>query len=136
MMDWDVEQTISAVRGAAARGVKEGAERVLSTAISHILNDPKTGRIYTKGGSTHQASAPGEAPASWTGKLVNSSFTEDFPDMLTSSAVFQTKYAEFLEYGTRKMEQRPYARRSLEEERESIDANIEKRISDALRSGK
>ena len=37
--------------------------------LSDILTGPRTGRIYRRGGVVHQASAPGEAPASDTGEL-------------------------------------------------------------------
>ncbi len=41
--------------------------------VRRLINSPiKTGRIYKIGGQLHQASAPGEAPATLTGKLAES----------------------------------------------------------------
>lgn len=40
--------------------------------IKDAMNQPHSGRIYTRGNVQHQASAPGEAPAIDTGALVNS----------------------------------------------------------------
>lgn len=37
-----------------------------------ILHDPKTGRMY----GTHQSSAPGEAPANWSGELARSIYID------------------------------------------------------------
>lgn len=130
---WDVEKTIRDVRQAAAQGVMLGAESVLSTAISHIQDDPKSGRVYRRRGVSHQASAPGEAPASDTGRLVQSGRTELSQEQLLASVIFSTEYAAALEFGTPRILPRPYARRSLEEKREEIEANIRAKIEAALR---
>lgn len=135
-VDWDVEKTIADVRQAAAQGVVLGAETVLATAVSHILNDPKSGRVYQRRGVTHQASAPGEAPASDTGTLVQRSTTEHDQANLASSVFFRTAYAAALEYGTPTILPRPYARRSLEEKREEIEQDIQAKIAAALRKSK
>lgn len=132
---WDVEKTIRDVKRAANQGVALGAESVLQTAISHILNDPKTGRVYRRRGVEHQASAPGEAPASDTGRLVQSGRTERSPEELAASVIFSTEYARALEYGTPRILPRPYARVSLEEKRDEIEQDIKNRIAAALRSG-
>ena len=129
---WNVNKTISDVRQAAAQGVALGAESVLATAISHIMHDPKTGRIYRRRGVEHQASAPGEAPASDTGTLVQRSTTEHDAGALVSTVFFRTAYAAALEYGTAKIAPRPYARVSLEEKREEIEQNIKDRVSAVL----
>ena len=131
-VDWDVQKTIADVRQAAAQGVALGAESVLATAIGHILNDPKSGRVYRRRGVDHQASAPGEAPASDTGRLVQSSTTEHDVANLTSTVFFRTAYARALEYGTARIAPRPYARVSLEEKREAIEQDIQNRIKAAL----
>jgi hypothetical protein len=131
-VSWDVLRTILDVERAASQGVALGAESVLSTAIDHIMNDPKTGRIYRRRGVEHQASAPGEAPASDTGTLVRRSTTEHDAGALVSTVFFRTAYAAALEYGTAKIAPRPYARVSLEEKREEIEQNIKDRVSAVL----
>jgi len=68
---------------------------------------PATGRMYGK----HQASAPGEAPAPDTGRLVGSVFAAPVQRVsggLRASVVVNTEYAAALEMGTEKMAARPY----------------------------
>jgi hypothetical protein len=52
-----VEATAIEVRGEIVRGYQRG---------------PASGRVYVRGNVTHQASAPGEAPATDTGRLASS----------------------------------------------------------------
>ena len=56
------------VRRAAMKGIVRGTEAVRDEAISLILNTPKNGRLYRRRGVEHLASAPGEPPASDTGR--------------------------------------------------------------------
>lgn len=72
-----------------------------------ILKGPKTGRVYKRGKSTHQASAPGEAPANDLGFLANNIKAEMTED-LTASTISLAPYSIHLEYGTRKMAARPF----------------------------
>lgn len=57
---------------AIRRGLKDALIEIGRGNVRHtkalIKNPPKTGRMYGK----HQASAPGEPPANWTGKLLKS----------------------------------------------------------------
>lgn len=79
-----------------------------------IRKPPKTGRVYTIGGSRHQASAPGEAPANQSGELARKigfrvsgwSFMK-FGD--------RAKHGKFLENGTRNMEKRPHLSTTVSE---------------------
>lgn len=100
-----------------ARDVMDEAK--LSMALS------KSGRIYKRGksGKTHQASAPGEAPAIDTGALVNSLATEK-----VSEAVYMvsagTEYAQALEFGSKRMAARPFLGPAVEKCREAFIAGI------------
>ena len=78
-----------------------------------IQNPPKSGRIYQRGNVTHQASAPGEAPATDTGMLVNSAYTKKVADADYETG-FTAEYAAALEFGTAKIEPRPYLRPAVE----------------------
>lgn len=75
-----------------------------------ILSGPKTGKIYRHGKTIHQASAPGEPPASDTGALVASVYAEPVADELSVVVVVRKAYAAFLEFGTRLMAARPFVR--------------------------
>ena len=78
-----------------------------------IMNPPKSGRIYRRGNVAHQASAPGEAPATDTGNLVNSAYTKKLGDSDYETG-FTAEYAAALEFGTAKIEPRPYLRPAVE----------------------
>lgn len=121
------------VRQAAFRGTVNGVEGVKANAIERIQSGPKTGRVYRRRGVEHQASAPGEAPASDTGRLVQSANTEHSVNPIQSDLNFGTEYAASLEFGTERMEPRPYARVSLQEEKENIVNGIADEIRRELK---
>lgn len=76
--------------------VLEKAVKISMSATTH------TGRVYRRKGKKHQASAPGETPAVWTGVLVNSIATELVSSSKTDAwAQVGTgvEYAEALEFG-------------------------------------
>ena len=107
-------------RQAAFRGVVKSAETLREEALRLILNTPKSGRIYRRGNVLHQASAPGEAPASDTGSLVSRLEVVPNEDEVSAKLVANTQYAAFLEYGTEKMEPRPFMRPALAHMRDTI----------------
>ncbi len=77
-----------------------------------IRSKNKTGRIYKFRGRDHQASAPGEAPAMMTGRLLRSANyrTRNHQEMSVGES---SDYAAFLENGTRKMSPRPHLIRAI-----------------------
>jgi HK97 gp10 family phage protein len=95
------------------RGVVAATEAIREEAISLILNPPKTGRIYRRRGVEHQASAPGEAPASDTGFLASSITTKYDASKLSGQVVVGAAYGPHLEYGTQTMEPRPFLRPAI-----------------------
>lgn len=110
---WDTAAVRERVHKAAFRGLVRATEMVRNEAISLIQNGQKTGRIYRRHGVVHQASAPGEAPASDTGALVNSIVTEYNYAELTGIVRAKLQYGNFLEYGTQTIEPRPFMRPAL-----------------------
>lgn len=82
--------------------VYEGSEYMANEMKKSIASGTKSGKRY----GTHTSSAPGQAPANWTGKLLNSIRIQKTKGI---SFVYVTaKYAEFLEFGTSKMRPRPF----------------------------
>jgi HK97 gp10 family phage protein len=67
-----------------------------------ISTGAKSGTRY----GNHTSSAPGQAPANWTGKLLNSIKVQKTKG--TAFVYITAKYAEFLEFGTSKMRARPF----------------------------
>jgi len=110
-MNADVEK---AIQGA----LLQTAFMAQSTAQQSILKGPKTGRFYKRGKVIHQASAPGEAPASDTGRLASSMRSEIDQGQLSASVIAGTEYAAHLEYGTTKMAARPFLRPAAEKVKE------------------
>ncbi|MEQ8448244.1 MAG: hypothetical protein RIB97_01020 [Nitratireductor sp.] len=72
---WDDTALKAKIKRAVKLGVARGVEAVHEEATSLILDGEKTGRVYRRRGVEHQASAPGQAPASDTGRLVQSGRT-------------------------------------------------------------
>lgn len=100
-MPREVEQAVKAGLFAIAMIARNEAVRL-------VHEPPKTGRIY----GNHQASAPGEAPATDTGALAGSIFAEPGSENLSAILVARMPYATHLEFGTRNMEPRPFMSRA------------------------
>jgi HK97 gp10 family phage protein len=86
-----------------------GAQLIRSEAVKSIQTGPKSGKTYElyNPRRTHVASAPGEAPASDTGNLVNQIRVNlKSQDIVTVES--RASYSKFLEYGTSKMQARPF----------------------------
>lgn len=108
----------------------------LKRAYTSKLTGARSGRVYTtyfftdKAGNVrpigsrppHQASAPGEAPARDTGKLIramryNSRRLPNGAEVIVQN---EADYAMYLEFGTSKMQPRPFFRITLKEESNNI----------------
>lgn len=101
--------------------------KVQSDAIKAIQRGAKTGRTYKRRGVTHQASAPGEAPATDTGRLASSvKRVDDGPVVAVGTAV---EYGAFLEFGTSKIKARPWLFPALEANRPAWERGIRDMIA-------
>ena len=86
-----------------------GGQLIRGEAIRSIQQGSKSGKTYKRYNPTrtHKASAPGEAPASDTGNLVrNIRVKQKSLDIVTVES--RASYSKFLEYGTSKMQARPF----------------------------
>lgn len=102
------------------------AHQIRNEAIRLIQQGTKSGRIYVRGGIRHQASAPGEAPATDTGNLVRSIRVDHQPASGRASVVVGAEYGAELEFGTRKMAPRPFLRPAV--------ANVRQKIPELVKS--
>lgn len=122
------------VRSGAVDGLNAIGLAMLSAAKARIQGGSKSGRVYEKYGPrrTHRSSAPGEAPATDTGGLVNSGFHEVDEGALEVNIGFAKLYAGFLEFGTRIMAKRPFLLPTLDEWRKRIPEVIRAAIKARL----
>jgi len=108
-----------------SRAVRAGA-LVMETAVKISMSGKShSGIKYGK----HQASAPGETPAVDTGILVNSINTWDISASDTEAWAgcgTGVEYAEPLEFGTSKMQPRPFMRPGFDNNVDKIEAVIRK----------
>jgi hypothetical protein len=130
---WNSGPIEAQIRAAAMRGVVSGLGLVERHSVELIENTPKSGRVYRRRGVTHQASAPGEPPASDTGNLVNARRIDLHPETLSGKLIWSSEHAWFLEHGTRHMDARPWARRALFEKAEEVEAGIANEIMAVFR---
>lgn len=104
--------------GAVAR-INRDSAKAIELDAKLAMQEPKSGRIYSKGnGKTHQASAPGEAPANDIGALANGIDTaQDGRTKWVTYAV--AEYAPHMEFGApnANIEPRPFFAPAAERER-------------------
>lgn len=135
-VNWRGADILARARMGAMRGVAAAAEDVRGEAIRLILETTKSGRVYVRRSTTHQASAPGEPPASDTGRLVNSIRVDPSRlDQLVATVVAGTGYAAHLEYGTARMAARPFMRPALANRRRAIESIVAAHVRAAIRTG-
>jgi len=122
------------IRAGAIDGLNAIGLGMLSAAKQKIQRGAKSGTTYEKYGPrrTHRSSAPGEAPATDTGGLVNSGFQEMDEGTLEVRVGFAKFYAAFLEFGTRLMAKRPFLLPTVEEWRSRIAGVISAAIKARL----
>ncbi len=119
------------LRGALTKAVNHGATLIQKDATMSVQRGTKSGIVYTRGQSSHQASAPGEAPAAQPTSWHNETNPSE-PQLGTSitfkvdgdgfGAAVGTKnsYAPALEFGTSDMQPRPFMHPAFEKNRAAI----------------
>lgn len=118
------EQTHTMLQSA----VDKAALDIQAHAQAAIHTGPKTGRIY----GAHQASAPGEAPATDTGTLAGSIRTERAGgNEIRTDVVVGAEYGAALEFGTSEIEPRPFIGPAVE----AVRPSFEHGVAAAMRQG-
>lgn len=105
------------------------AETSMRKAINYVwqvvdnkIRQRGTGRVYRRGGISHQASSPGQPPATDTGALrlsMSQEITREGGDVV-GRLTANSEYALALEKGTSKMAARPFLIPSLEQSKAVI----------------
>jgi len=117
-----------------ATAVTATALETLTEVRRRIQGPPKTGNLYKRGKKMHQASAPGEAPATDTGALVSSTYLVQI-NSLTAAIGSRLDYAFYLEFGTRLMRARPSWLPASEKMAPRLEKRVEKVIAQAKAKG-
>ena len=110
----------------AKRIVAKGAQDVMNEAKESIQQHRSSGVEYTKYNPrrTHTASTPGNPPNSDTGYLANNIAMVIDVDGLGASVISRAEYSAPLEFGTSKMEARPFLHPALEAHKKGIRDNF------------
>jgi hypothetical protein len=115
-----------------ARVVTETALIVDTDIKTRIQRGPKSGKVRRRGSITHQASAPGEAPATDTGTLVSSVVFEQ-TKRLEATVASRLAYAYYLEFGTQRIRPRPAWVPAVEKARPDFVRKVAEAIAGAAR---
>ena len=109
--------------------VKGGGQLIRGEAVKSIQQGSKSGVVYEKYNPrrSHRASAPGEAPASDTGNLVSKIIVKQKTKDITN-VESNANYSAFLEYGTSKMQPRPFMLPAFEKSKKPITEATFKRV--------
>ena len=101
--------------------VKGGAQLIRGEAIKSIQTGAKSGVVYQMYNPRreHRASAPGQAPASDTGNLVSKIVVRQ-KGVNVTNVESNANYSAFLEYGTSKMQPRPFMLPAFEKSKKPI----------------
>jgi len=102
--------------------IAASAQMVRNTAVTSIQEHGSSGITYEKYNPrrTHTASSDGNPPNTDTGYLANNIFEVIDGDKMGASVESRAEYSEFLEFGTSKMDARPFMQPALEENRPKI----------------
>lgn len=120
-------------RNAVGRIVRASALSIQADAVKLIQRGEKTGVVYTKrGGTKHQASAPGEAPASDEGTLAGRIVAVKIAPFSWAVGVSNLDYGAYLEFGTQHIAERPWLRPAAEFNRKPFVDDIRKALGIAL----
>jgi len=113
--------------------VKGGGQLIRGEAIKSIQTGSKSGVMYQMYNPRreHRASAPGESPASDTGNLVSKIIVKQKSKDITS-VESNADYSAYLEYGTSKMEARPFMLPAFEKSKKPIINAVFKRVKNKI----
>ena len=109
--------------------VKGGGQLIRGEAIKSIQAGGKSGIVYQKYNPRreHRASAPGQAPASDTGNLASKIIVKQ-KSRNRVNVESNANYSAYLEYGTSKMQPRPFMLPAFEKSKKPIINAVFKRV--------
>lgn len=132
------KRLMESIQEELSKALLASALKVESDAKTSIARGPKTGRIYVRGNITHRASAPGQAPATDTGRLINSIVSYVDKSKLAGFIIAgrgAVKYARMLEFGTVKMAARPFMLPALKKNKQWIFDRVKQAMEQGIKNG-
>jgi HK97 gp10 family phage protein len=113
--------------------VKGGGQQIRNEAIKSIQAGGKSGIVYQKYNPRreHRASAPGQAPASDTGNLVSKIIVKQ-KSRNRVNVESNANYSAYLEYGTSKMQPRPFMLPAFEKSKKPIINAVLNRVKQKI----
>ena len=99
-------------------------ERLVKQARKN-MDQVSYGRSYIIGGRTHIASKSGDSPNNMTKALRGTiRYEKDGTDLIFGAGSSDVNYAKFLELGTEKMDPRPNYEKSIRQQQDNIDREV------------
>jgi hypothetical protein len=128
-LEWHGEKAKIAIQAASKKAVVVACEHMRDKLVQ-TLSGQRSGRRYKVPGTnvTYTASAPGEAPASRTGRLRQSigSRVVEVPNGVEGEVGTNLDYGLELERGTQRIRPRPWLAPTFEREQENVKDLIQK----------
>lgn len=139
-------------RVAALRGARLGTQLAaarMELQLQRLLRRAGRGRVYTtyfytdpagnvrpvgRRAKPHRASAPGDPPAPDTGALLGSIFTVQSNGGLTRRVGVRQRYGVYLEFGTTRMQKRPFMKPAFEQAKGGMLRLIRQQIREAIKA--
>jgi len=128
----DLRRASAEARARVDDAVVGTAMELRGDVVKRIQRGPATGRTYQRGGVSHQASAPGESPATDTGRLANS-VTFDKVAQMSATVGSDLVYAAVLEFGSDRIDPRPAWVPAVELMTPKFVSRVERALQEAFR---
>lgn len=123
---------MNGVEDDVAKAVTATALEINTDVKKRLQRGPKTGRLYRRGTVTHQASAPGQAPATDSGTLASSLYFQQASKM-EATIGSRLAYAYYLEFGTTRIRPRPAWLPASEIGQKKLNERVRRAIDNAIR---
>ena len=143
----NLQGLMSAFPKAINRAVVKTANDVRNEAIDSIRKEQSQGRVYThyfkamlpngaliegeRRGKPHTASAAGDAPNTDTGNLIGKIAVES-PRRGVSFVGTSVDYGKFLEFGTKRMAERPWLQPAMDKKAPELPKSITNAITEEI----
>lgn len=126
-VDNNVPELTDKLQAAVGRFIRKGAFHIEGE-IKSSMAEPKSGKAYRrKNDKVHIASAPGESPGVDSSNLLGSTQTIT-RNSLEAKVGTEVEYAQYLEFGTSRMAQRPVWEKTVQEVLPTLEKILEGEI--------